>query len=231
MVPYISRRISLNGRKHCYRSTDWVDHQIIIPFKAAVDGVMVALRQHKRFMMAVRQYNCIIALHPHSVTLHQHHLPTLSLATCPTPQSVLPSTLTTPFPLPNNYLPAHFSTNYLRPLPPDAAPTPDELELYNTVSEVLEASRSVILDLQLYKGAANEIREVGVEGGWCRRGARGGKTIIDVRNVQGGVGVKGRDDVEGHFLSRTTFKTPTKCVYTAMCCFIWAVLVVSNKEE
>ena len=44
----------------------------------------------------------------------------------------------------------------------DAAPSPCEEDIYRDVNLVLEGSRIVIAELQDYKGAAKEIREVGI---------------------------------------------------------------------
>lgn len=42
----------------------------------------------------------------------------------------------------------------------DAQPTPMEEETYRLVHDVLQHSKRILLDLQLYQGAGNAIREV-----------------------------------------------------------------------
>lgn len=42
----------------------------------------------------------------------------------------------------------------------DAQPTEMELESYEIVDEVLQHSKDILIELQTYKGAVNEIREV-----------------------------------------------------------------------
>lgn len=44
---------------------------------------------------------------------------------------------------------------------PDAQPTQMEEETYAIVHEVLQHSKRILLELQLYQGAGNAIREVG----------------------------------------------------------------------
>lgn len=48
----------------------------------------------------------------------------------------------------------------------DAQPTDIERESYEIVDEVLQYSKDVLLELQTYKGAVNEIREV-IVFLWC----------------------------------------------------------------
>jgi len=44
----------------------------------------------------------------------------------------------------------------------DAQPTERELPVYSQVKEVLQYANAILYELQQYKGASNEIREVSV---------------------------------------------------------------------
>ncbi len=57
-----------------------------------------------------------------------------------------------------NYIPAQHNIVWMSVS--DAEPTEHELEVWTQVRQVLQYADSTLLNLQQYKGAANEIREV-----------------------------------------------------------------------